>query len=272
MVRTAARIVLACLLCAGTAAPAQQGQAHLQQALARARQVIAESENVPSAEDKAEWRARLADVVRHWTTFRDARCDPALIAYEQGSDTAAARAAATRCRLGFDTMIPADLRYRYDPDGEARGRPSLEPEVDAERFYPDEPDALQCDPPPPAECDYCGVNTCWERKLAEDDVELNALWRRVLASIDERRVSAAARADWVERLRRTQRAWLLLRDDNCDLESWETPNRLAHSIYATQLAPCLHGETQARMAWLRALYLRRPWDGPPRQVPGRRGS
>jgi len=257
MLRIASRTLLACLLCAGAGGLAQRGQSELQQTLARAQRVIAASDNVPSAEDKAEWRARLADVVRNWTAFRDSRCDPALIAYEQGRGAAAARTAAASCRLGFDTMIPADLRYRYDPAGEARVRPSLDPEVDAERFYPDEPDALQCDPPPPAECDYCGVNTCWERKLAQDDVELNALWRRVLASIGGRRVSAAARADWIERLRRTQRAWLLLRDDNCDLESWETPNRLAHSIYSTQQAPCLHAETQARMAWLRAQYLRR---------------
>ena len=84
---------------------------------------------------------------------------------------------------------------------------------------------------------------------------MNAAWRRVLAGIGRQPgLDRIARADWVERLRRSQRAWLLLRDDNCHLESWETPNRQAHSIYATQWAPCVHAETQARIVSLRARY------------------
>ena len=255
--------MLACLLCVDAAGLAQDSQAELPQTLARVEQAIAESESVTSAEDKSEWRARLADVLRHWTAFRDARCDRSLIAYEEGADQVASDRAAAKCRLWFDAAISADLRDRYDPVEGAQGRPSLDPEADARPFYPDEPDALECDPPPPAECDYCGVNICWERKLAEDDAELNALWREVLASIERRARTAAARRDWQERMRNTQRAWLLLRDDNCDLESWETPNRFAHSIYATQRAPCLHAETQARMAWLRGRYLDDPAGSPP---------
>jgi uncharacterized protein YecT (DUF1311 family) len=268
MLRTAVRAMLACLLWAGAAGLAQDSQAELQQTLARADQVIAESESVTSAEDKAEWRVRLADVLRHWTSFRDARCDPALLAYEEGSNRAASGGSAGRCRLGFDAVISADLRHRYDPGDETHGRLSLDPEADARPFYPDEPDAVTCDPPPPAECDYCGVNICWERKLAEDDAELNALWREVLASLEQRVRTGAARRHWRERLRNSQRAWLLLRDDNCDLESWETPNRFAHSIYAIQRAPCLHSETHARMAWLRSRYLDRPANGPPRANAG----
>jgi uncharacterized protein YecT (DUF1311 family) len=77
----------------------------------------------------------------------------------------------------------------------------------------------------------------------------------VLAGINRQPgLDRVKRADWVERLRRSQRAWLLLRDDNCDLESWESPNRWAHSIYATQWAPCVHAETRARMEWLSATY------------------
>ena len=268
MFRTAARAMLVCLVCAGPAGLAQDSQAELQQTLARVEQVIAESDSVTSAEDKAEWRARLADVLRHWSSFRDARCNPALLAFEEGNNGVASGRAATRCRLGFDAVISTDLRHRYDAADETQGRPSLDPEADARPFYSDEPDAVTCDPPPPAECDYCGVNICWERKLAEDDAELNAVWREVLAVIGQRARTAAARRDWRERLRSSQRAWLLLRDDNCDLESWETPNRFAHSIYATQRAPCLHAETQARVAWLRVRYLDRPANRPLRANAG----
>ena len=254
MLRIAAWALLVSLLIAARAGSAQVGDAELQQVLSEAEQVIAESESVPAAEDKDEWRARLSDLVRHWQAFRDARCDARLIAYEEGSEPAAARRAATHCRQSFDATVVADLRDRYAPTEGTHGRPSLDPAVDSAPYRPAEPDALTCDPPPPAECDYCGVNVCWQRKLAEDDAELNALWRHVLARIGQRARTSAARTDWLERLRVSQRAWLLLRDDNCDLESWETPNRFAHSIYATQLAPCLHAETQARIAWLRSRY------------------
>ena len=246
------------LLVAGFSAAAQApepGETEMQQTLAEVDRIISESDNTPLAEDKAEWRARLADVLRHWAEFRDARCDARLIGFEQAVSDDAARVAATLCREGFDRTVLSDIRYRYSITDEAPGRPSLDPAVDARPFYPEEPNSLDCDPPPPTDCDYCGVNVCWERELARDDRELNATWRRVLAGIDRQTgLDRIARADWVERLRRSQRAWLLLRDDNCHLESWETPNRQAHSIYATQWAPCIHAETQARIAWLRRRY------------------
>ena len=234
-----------------------QERVDLDQVVAQARGTIAESEFARSPEEKAEWRARLDDVLRHWTDFRDARCDPNLIAADRGIALSTAMVdEAFECRLRFEGMIAADLRYRYSLAEDASGRPSLDPDTDARPFYPEEPDSLDCDPPPPAECDYCGVNVCWERRLARDDRELNAWWGDVVASIRGRQaLTDEARADWLERLRRSQRAWLLLRDDNCHLESWETPNRFAHSIYATQLAPCLHAETRARLAWLKARYL-----------------
>ena len=246
------------LFVAGFSAVAQAtepAENELQRTLAEVDRIISDSESTPLAEDKAEWRTQLSDVLRHWAEFRDARCDARLIGFEQAVGDDAAGAAAARCREGFDRTVLADIRYRYSLADEAPRRPSLDPAVDARPFYPEEPDSLDCDPPPPAECDYCGVNVCWERELARDDRELNAVWRRVLAGIGRQSgLDRIARADWVERLRRSQRAWLLLRDDNCHLESWETPNRQAHSIYATQWAPCVHAETQARIAWLGTRY------------------
>ena len=57
-----------------------------------------------------------------------------------------------------------------------------------------------------------------------------------------------------DKLRVAQRAWLAWRDATCALESWETPNRFAHSIYSGQLAPCIDSETVARIRWLRRTY------------------
>ena len=267
MFRSAMAALLPALLFASAGAWAQPPltqEAELQLVLAEVEHVISESESTPLAEDKAEWRARLNDVLRHWAEFRDARCDVRLIAYEQAVGEDAAGPAAAQCREGFDRTIPADLRYRYSLTDEAPARPSLDPAVDARPYYPEEPDSLDCEPPPPAECDYCGVNVCWERELARDDRTLNATWRRVLAGINRRPgLDRATRADWVERLRRSQRTWLLLRDDTCDLESWESPNRMAHSIYAVQWAPCVHAETRARMEWLSTRYLDGSTEGSP---------
>ena len=126
----------------------------LERVVAQARSAIAESEFVPAPEDKAEWRARLDDVLRHWTDFRDARCDPNLIAPERGIPLSSAVVdEAFQCRMDFEQMIAADLRLRYYLDPEAPGRRSLDPAVDARPFYPQEPHPLHCVPPPPAESD-----------------------------------------------------------------------------------------------------------------------
>ena len=175
MFRKTARAALPLFLfVAGFSAAAQAPEpadSELQQTLAEVDRIISESESTPLAEDKAEWRARLSDVLRHWAEFRDARCDARLIGFEQAVGDDAAGAAAARCREGFDRTILADIRYRYYLAGEAPRRPSLDPAVDARPYHPEEPDSLDCDPPPPAECDYCGVNVCWERELAGDDRE-----------------------------------------------------------------------------------------------------
>ena len=86
MFRSAMAALLPALLFASAGAWAQPPltqEAELQLVLAEVEHVISESESTPLAEDKAEWRARLNDVLRHWAEFRDARCDVRLIAYEQ---------------------------------------------------------------------------------------------------------------------------------------------------------------------------------------------
>jgi uncharacterized protein YecT (DUF1311 family) len=96
---------------------------------------------------------------------------------------------------------------------------------------------------------------CWEARLKADDARLNAVWRAALARIAARPgLSAAARKDWAERLRSSQRRWLALRDDTCRLETLEAPNPMAHSVYSLITAPCLDGETSARIEVLRRTY------------------
>jgi hypothetical protein len=70
--------MLLVLLFAGAGATAQTpgaAEAEMRQTLAEVQRAISESEFVFSDDDRAEWRARLSDVLRHWTEFRDARCD-----------------------------------------------------------------------------------------------------------------------------------------------------------------------------------------------------
>ncbi|MGE5722331.1 MAG: lysozyme inhibitor LprI family protein [Sphingomonadales bacterium] len=252
-------IILAALasLLAAVAASAQQGAAgrDLQAARQQAFDAIAVWDSEPSAEDQQQWRADLDAVLQLWTRFRDTRCDARLIGYERRLYPESAQAEASRCADRFTRTIAADLRRRYDAPGHKAARPSLDPAVDGSLHYPVDPEKVDCRPPPPADCDYCGINACWEIKLKRDDNDLNAEWRRALAGIGGKSsLGAAARADWAALLRESQRAWLALRDAECDLEGWETPNRFAHSIYSLQRAPCLHAETRARIEALRAGY------------------
>ena len=134
---------------------------------------------------------------------------------------------------------------------------SLDPAVRRPAFLSRGTRLLDCDPPPPAE-----MRLLRRQRLAGSGssratiARLNAVMapRCCRRKPPTRARSGQARRTGSRRLRRSQRAWLLLRDDNCDLESWESPNRWAHSIYATQWAPCVHAETRARMEWLSATY------------------
>jgi uncharacterized protein YecT (DUF1311 family) len=201
-----------------------------------------------SDEDVARWKARLDRQLALWLAWREARCDPALLRYEGGGEAAP-------CRRRIGRVIAGDLRFRFGlaPGGRARAsveemRAPAAPAASAEEEGP-------CADAPPAECDYCGMNRCWERRLRAEDRALNSAWRAALAKVGGRpALSAAQRADWAERLRKVQRLWLRWRDEACDLAAWETPNPYAHSIYALVTGPCLDAETRARTAALRRTY------------------
>jgi uncharacterized protein YecT (DUF1311 family) len=199
-----------------------------------------------SAEEIAAWKSAAAEVARLWAGFRDARCDPALLAYESGGDAAP-------CRGRISIAAAADLRLRYGLDNKSFGRANVE--IPAAKREPSPEEAGPCAKAPPAECDYCGMNHCWEARLKTDDAALNAAWRRALARIGAKPgLTAAQRADWTARLRTSQRRWLRWRDEDCALERLETPNPNAHSIYALVTGPCLAQETEARTALLERTY------------------
>jgi uncharacterized protein YecT (DUF1311 family) len=201
------------------------------------------------AEDVAAWKARAAEVASLWATFRDARCDPALLRFEGQAGPVQWAA----CRARISRVATADFGFRYDLGRRTFGRRDAETEATAAK--PSAEDAGPCAHPPPAECDYCGMNQCWEARLKADDARLTAAWRRALARIAARPgLTATQRADWTARLRAAQRAWLRWRDANCELERLETPNPWAHSIYALVTGPCLAQETAARTAVLARTY------------------
>lgn len=252
---SAAIMFLLWLVMAAPAAAAA-GDADIARLRDRIAAAIAGWSSEPDPATQALWRGEADAMLARWLAFRDGRCDSRLLARERRLAAEAARDAALGCRDAFAPMIVADLRHRYGLEPEGAARPSFDPEAEARPFYPDDPEAVDCVPPPPPECDYCAANACWERKLRQDDAELNALWRRVLASIAARPgLTAGAREDWTRRLRRSQRAWLALRDADCPLQQWETPNRFGHANFSMIVAPCLHAETRARMQWLARVYL-----------------
>ena len=202
------------------------------------------------AEGVSQWKAAAAEVAGLWARFRDARCDPVLLRFEGARGDP--RAAAT-CRARISRTAASDLRLRYQLDEKGFGRRDVEaPETGPRRRSEDEG---PCAHAPPAECDYCGINKCWEVRLKGDDGALNVAWRRALARIAAAPgLAAPQRSEWKARLLAGQRLWLRWRDANCALEAMETPNPFAHSIYSLVTGPCLAGETEARTAYLRRTY------------------
>jgi uncharacterized protein YecT (DUF1311 family) len=237
-------ILLAALMPAG--APLDRAQADLAGLRQQVSAAIAADENL-DAEERREWAAKLDASVTGWLRFRDAHCDAGLMAFEQ-------RASPQVCALGITRTILSDLQFRYQLRDGAMPRADAVMAM-AQLPPPSEDDTRgPCGKVDPGECDYCGANRCWEARLAADDRALNAIWRGVLIMIDRARLSPEKRADWAERMRASQRAWLAWRDMTCNVETWETPNRFARSIYSGLLAPCIDGETRARVTYLRRMY------------------
>jgi len=235
--------------------PGQNGAAlhRLEGQLAEARAqmagVIMEDQNL-STDERGEWRRNAQAMLDDWQAFRTAHCDDRLMRFEGRGETAAA----LECRAALTRVMLGDLSFRYQLDEHALPRASVDTLM-AKLPAPAEDDTGgPCGNVDPGACDYCGANKCWEARLAENDGALNTTWKAVLATIAAKPLPAAERAQWTEKLRVAQRAWLAWRDATCALESWETPNRFAHSIYSGQLAPCIDGETVARVRWLRRTY------------------
>lgn len=206
-----------------------------------------------SDEDTRRWIASMREAVRLWRAFRDARCDAVLARYETPRNADAAVESA-RCRLRITQVAANDLAIRYGVSQQGPGRADVETLAKLPALPPDDPSG-PCADAPPRECDYCGINLCYQQRLKRDDAELNAAWRRALARIAAApRLTAAQRADWAERLRTSQRLWLRWREAECALEALETPNPNAHSIYSMVTGPCLTQETEARTAFLRRTY------------------
>jgi len=202
-----------------------------------------------SPDDVKAWQAAAAETLRAWTAYRDARCDATLLRFEGAGESADA------CRLRVGRTILADLAARYGAQPGGFGRADVETLAAAPRKSPE--DEGPCAKVEPAECDYCAMNHCWEKRLKADDAALNAAWRGALARIAGKAgLSPSRRADWTERLRKAQRLWLRWRDEDCALERLETPNPNAHSIYALITGPCLAAETEARTQVLRRTYRR----------------
>lgn len=234
-----------------------EAEAALEVARVDANKAIAEWHGELSDTERAQWRGEFDRGFALWVLFRDKVCAAPLLAREQGLDAARAEIAGLTCRIGISQVIAGDLTNRFGeavPD-KARGHlagfqrgPNRRELIGAEGRQP------LCRHPGRGG-DYAPLTACYERQVARVDAELNAVWARALATIHGRQdLSMAERAAWIEMLRAAQRPWAELRDLACRLETYETPNRYAHSIYSGLVGPCLIVETEARIRSLRTAY------------------
>ncbi|MGL4291535.1 MAG: lysozyme inhibitor LprI family protein [Phreatobacter sp.] len=234
-----------------------EAEAALEVARVDATKAIAGWHGEISETDRAQWRGEFDRGFALWVTFRDKVCAAPLLAREQSLDAARAENASLACRIGISQVIAGDLTNRFGeavPD-KARGHlagfqrgPNRRQLIGAEGRQP------LCRHPGRGG-DYAPLTACYERQVARVDAELNAVWARALAAIRARDdLSAADRAGWVELLRAAQRPWAELRDLACRLETYETPNRFANSIYSGLVGPCLIVETEARIRSLKTGY------------------
>jgi uncharacterized protein YecT (DUF1311 family) len=202
-----------------------------------------------AARRKSRWKRRLDGFVALWGEYRDSRCDARLAGYEAGpaADPAACRARITR-------IILEDMRFRFDLPPGGRPRASIE-ETRLRPGPEDKGEGVRCADAPPAECDYCAITRCWERRLAADEAALNSAWKAALAKIGSKPgLTPAQRADWTRRLRASQRLWLKWREEACDLAARETPDPAANSTFPFVTGPCRDRETRARTQVLRRTY------------------
>jgi len=95
----------------------------------------------------------------------------------------------------------------------------------------------------------------WERYEAAD-IELNAIWKQVLATIAPTEFMPAEKADeWKAKLLNAQRAWVTFKEEDCR-------GALAYEWFGgsgagAAIGACLHAHTSARTKDLRDRYLGR---------------
>lgn len=95
-----------------------------------------------------------------------------------------------------------------------------------------------------------GVYECSKKKSKDADMALNEAYREL-----NEKVSADYKVDPIlghkleSHIKKSQRAWLLLRDENCAIESFVTPS--GTQAFETTVNNCI-----ARESYLRANYLR----------------
>jgi uncharacterized protein YecT (DUF1311 family) len=120
--------------------------------------------------------------------------------------------------------------------------------------------AMAADEEPGAACESAENNVALKQCLAEAyeqaDKELNAVWKQVLASVDEADYLTAEQRDaWKTELRESQRAWVQFKEHDCNgavLYEWWGGSGAGGAI-----SSCLLGHTKDRTEDLKGRYLER---------------
>lgn len=120
--------------------------------------------------------------------------------------------------------------------------------------------ALLCLAPPAAARDCNALQTnaeisdCLQKAYREADAELNAVWKRVLGSVERADyMSAEKRADWKDELRKAQRAWVEFKEHDCKGAvgfEWDGGSGAGGAV-----SSCMLDHTTARTEDLRGRYL-----------------
>lgn len=167
-------------------------------------------------------------------------------------------------------MDTQDQARRFSNPACGRRRPDAGFLIALLLLFPGAADAADWDIPSdalqkafPKDCDSsseAGLYTCAMRAFEQADSELNAVWRRVLASIDAHRSDAvgeltpAQAAEWKNDLIAAQKAWNSFKDEDCDgarsFEYW------GGSARALAVLSCKYEYTVARTRDLKIRYLK----------------
>ncbi|VVO35548.1 lysozyme inhibitor LprI family protein [Pseudomonas fluorescens] len=104
----------------------------------------------------------------------------------------------------------------------------------------------------PEVVDSQGVYECSKKKSKEADLELNNAYREL-----NDKVSVDYKADPLlgdelkSHIKKSQRAWIVLRDENCAIESFVTPS--GTQAFETSMNYCIARESILRVRYLRGL-------------------